>query len=83
MTTCPACGFDLWKYNKSTYTCKHGHRFDLNLKPVPAQPVYVAKPQHLAAPHTRIVEHRQPLALAAGAGAIAAVAVDLLLAVIA
>jgi hypothetical protein len=78
MKTCPTCGFDLMNYNSSTLTCKHGHRFDHDLKPVPAQPVYVAKPQPAPQPLTRVVEHRQPLMLAAAAGALAAVLVDVI-----
>lgn len=77
MKTCPTCGFDLWSYNSTTLTCKHGHRFDTDLKPVPAQPVYVAKPQQIV-PYTQVVERRQPVLLAAACGAAAALVVDVI-----
>jgi hypothetical protein len=74
--TCTTCGFDLWQYNQSTLTCKHGHRFDLDGKPVPAQPAYVAKPQQVV-PYSSVVERRQPLALAALVAAVVSVVVDI------
>lgn len=69
----------MWKYNDVTWTCKHGHRWDLDGNAVQSPPERIEhEPPALKAVVRRLPAKSQPYVIAAVSGALAAVVVDVL-----